>query len=219
MAGHRERARKRYARDPEYREKILAGARVYRTARAPELYERRKKRYAQDPEFRQEILASNRASRARHRDEAAERRRKRYAQDPEYRRKILAWNKASKAAHRAEINAHLRERYASDPEFRERKLARGRGERRRKSLLATLYGMTLADYEALLARQGGVCAICRERPACRLYVDHCHATGWVRGLLCICCNFALGLFKDQPDRLRAGAAYLEAAMARGRPIR
>lgn len=44
----------------------------------------------------------------------------------------------------------------------------------------------------------------------RMAIDHCHETHKVRGLLCMDCNIALGLMKDDPDRLRALAAYAEA---------
>lgn len=54
------------------------------------------------------------------------------------------------------------------------------------------YGITGDEYEALLRRQGGKCAICRARPRSkRLAVDHNHTTGAVRGLLCSRCNHDL----------------------------
>lgn len=73
------------------------------------------------------------------------------------------------------------------------------------------YGLTVAAYDALLAGQGGVCAICGRPPDERhpLHVDHCHATGRVRGILCSNCNLALGNAGDDPARLRAMAEYLE----------
>jgi hypothetical protein len=52
------------------------------------------------------------------------------------------------------------------------------------------------------------CAICRAQPP-RLIVDHCHVSGYVRGLLCQACNQAIGFFRDQPDTMRAAAAYVE----------
>lgn len=83
----------------------------------------------------------------------------------------------------------------------------------REENLRRRYGLTVADYEALLTQQNGVCAICGK--ACptrgRLSVDHDHATGEVRGLACHKCNTALGLFDDNPTLLRAAAAYLETA--------
>ena len=72
--------------------------------------------------------------------------------------------------------------------------------------------MSLRDYDLMLARQRGVCAVCGEQPARRLCVDHCHVTGKVRGLLCSPCNLAIGQLKDSPARLRKAAAYVEAAL-------
>jgi hypothetical protein len=82
-------------------------------------------------------------------------------------------------------------------------------------VLERLYGLSVADYERMLAAQGARCAICRaESPlhsrARRLFVDHAHATGIVRGLLCMNCNTGLAHFKDDPERLRAALAYLSA---------
>lgn len=78
-----------------------------------------------------------------------------------------------------------------------------------------IYGITPEQYAALLAKQDGRCAICRsadwpgkwKRPN----VDHDHAGGAVRGLLCGNCNNGIGMFGDDPARLRAAANYLEHA--------
>lgn len=65
-------------------------------------------------------------------------------------------------------------------------------------------------YAELLDGQGGRCAICGNDCATgrELAVDHDHETGHVRGLLCMPCNTAIGLMKDDPERLIAAAAYL-----------
>lgn len=70
------------------------------------------------------------------------------------------------------------------------------------------YGITVEDYDVLLAEQGGKCAVCGEVPSHRLHVDHDHETGRVRGLLCTWCNKGLGSFRDDPDKLLSAAAYL-----------
>lgn len=70
------------------------------------------------------------------------------------------------------------------------------------------YGISFADYTALLQGQGGVCAICGKPPkAVRLCVDHCHVTGKVRGLLCRNCNHNLSVFDNKP-RFRRILEYL-----------
>lgn len=63
-------------------------------------------------------------------------------------------------------------------------------ETRRNRKLKSRFGITLSQYMMMLAAQKGGCAICtRVNPDGRhLFVDHDHATGRVRGLLCIICN-------------------------------
>lgn len=80
----------------------------------------------------------------------------------------------------------------------------------RRNRLAT-FGITPAEYDQMLAAQGGVCAICGggEWSTRRLAVDHCHKTGKVRGILCSHCNVTLGQMKENPQALRAAADYLE----------
>jgi hypothetical protein len=72
-------------------------------------------------------------------------------------------------------------------------------------------GLTEEQYVAMVAAQNGCCAICEIAPPTGkvLYVDHCHVTNRVRGLLCHPCNASLGLMKDEPQRLRRAADYLE----------
>ncbi len=77
-----------------------------------------------------------------------------------------------------------------------------------------LYGLTLADYDALLEDQGGVCAICGTEESGHgrtehFLVDHDHDTDEVRGLLCQGCNTGLGGFRENIDSLKSAIDYLE----------
>ena len=69
------------------------------------------------------------------------------------------------------------------------------------------YGLTVEQYETMLAGQKGRCAICRKtlKTPC---VDHCHATGKVRGLLCKHCNNVLGNARDSIETLQRAIQYL-----------
>lgn len=80
----------------------------------------------------------------------------------------------------------------------------------RRCRLRARYGLSIADYDALLIRQGGVCRICKLTCSTgkRLAVDHDHVTGEVRGLLCTRCNRGLGYFTL--ETLRTAFAYIEA---------
>lgn len=80
------------------------------------------------------------------------------------------------------------------------------------------YGITLAQYDALFAAQGGVCALCKKGETTkrrkkgegreRLAVDHCHDTGRVRGLLCFKCNTAIGALGDTEEAAQKVVDYL-----------
>jgi hypothetical protein len=93
----------------------------------------------------------------------------------------------------------------------------------RKSYLRRKYGITLEQYDEMLAAQGGACAICKKpRPEERtLHVDHDHLTGEIRGLLCFRCNNALGDLDEEYELFVKAADYLDrddelAALARDR---
>lgn len=87
---------------------------------------------------------------------------------------------------------------------------RGKSPKERDQYLRWYYGITLEEYEKMLVYQDGVCAICGGPPcgSQRLFVDHDHETGVVRGLLCGRCNSMLGLADDSPHRLAEAMAYL-----------
>jgi hypothetical protein len=88
-------------------------------------------------------------------------------------------------------------------------------EYRRDSFLRSTFGITLAEYNERLATQGGCCLLCLTPEAESrhgvLDVDHDHKSGYVRGLLCHQCNWALGILGDDPALLRRAAEYLEAS--------
>lgn len=81
----------------------------------------------------------------------------------------------------------------------------------RRCALKSAYGIDERDYDAMLLAQGGLCGLCRNPPGKRrLAVDHDHASGKIRALLCDRCNTALGHLRDDPALLRAAADYIEA---------
>lgn len=77
----------------------------------------------------------------------------------------------------------------------------------RNYLLKLRYGITQDDFERMLAQQDGLCAICQVVPG--TFVDHCHASGLVRGVLCFNCNNGLGHFGDNTVLLELAAHYLD----------
>ncbi|WP_078855054.1 endonuclease VII domain-containing protein [Streptomyces sp. NRRL F-5135] len=71
---------------------------------------------------------------------------------------------------------------------------------------ARRYGLTIYQFRELVENHGEACAICGTNV--KLHIDHCHATGKVRGLLCQNCNFGLGNFSDDISRMLRAIGYL-----------
>ena len=96
----------------------------------------------------------------------------------------------------------------------------GRDERRR-SYFSRVYGLSMEDFTTLMRSQKDRCAACKlpfsEAKDFWPCVDHDHATGQVRGLLCRLCNLTLGDAHDNPEVLRGLLRYLQAPLARPRP--
>lgn len=103
----------------------------------------------------------------------------------------------------------LKDVYYKEQEYKER----ARGLQRLKQKNRKQLNVTPALYAKLNAAQQGKCAICQKQetawPRKNLAVDHDHNTGKIRALLCTACNMAIGLMRDDPDRLRSAANYLE----------
>ncbi len=118
------------------------------------------------------------------------------------------WGRAERQKYveknRTKINAAARasqaRRRAADPQWaKERHFLRN-------------YGITIAQRDELLVKQGNCCAICKtENPIRQWRIDHCHKTNVVRGILCSNCNVGIGMLGEDPERIRAAAVYVEAS--------
>lgn len=135
---------------------------------------------------------------------AAAARHKRLKDDPEYQRK------------RKEAMA----RFKTTPAYKlhndtknARQKASGKAREYARKAQLKKYGLTPEQYNQMALDQNNNCAICGGPPRPKgfiLGVDHCHTTNKVRGLLCLPCNHAMGIFGDDLNRLRAAVRYLEA---------
>ena len=75
--------------------------------------------------------------------------------------------------------------------------------------LKNKFGMTVREYEYLLKKQNGVCAICKKpEKGKRLSVDHHHGSGKTRGLLCQRCNTVIGMSLENERTLQSAIEYL-----------
>jgi hypothetical protein len=128
------------------------------------------------------------------------RKRQRYAEDREFRERLNATNRTHWRKNKDAINVRRRGKYATNPKRR---------ADNRKSSLKWKYGMSVEQYAAKLASQGGVCIIClkpKEKPLC---VDHNHKTRKLRSLLCDKCNRGLGYFDEDSAAMRRAADYVD----------
>ncbi len=81
---------------------------------------------------------------------------------------------------------------------------------RHNSHLQKSYGITIADYDKILAAQGGTCAICNGGTSKNFFaLDHNHKNGNPRGLLCASCNGALARFRDKITVMRRAVRYMK----------
>ena len=85
------------------------------------------------------------------------------------------------------------------------------------------YGISKPDYITMLKMQGGVCAICGkgQRNTTKkkaLSVDHCHASGKIRGLLCSACNSAIGHLEDDIPRMSSAIDYLKKHLSKTKEL-
>ena len=84
-----------------------------------------------------------------------------------------------------------------------------------KYALNKFYKMTPEQYDEMLVKQGGVCAICNCKETAKtkntvrnLSVDHCHTTNKIRSLLCYRCNLGIGYLREDLDILQAAIEYI-----------
>jgi hypothetical protein len=82
-----------------------------------------------------------------------------------------------------------------------------RREKQREYQYRRRYCISVKAYEELVAAAKGLCAICGANPK-RLFVDHCHEAGHVRGLLCVKCNMAIGHLDNSAQRALKVYEYL-----------
>ena len=104
--------------------------------------------------------------------------------------------------------AYINQRTQNEPEHVK--------QHRRFSAKARRYGMSPEDHARMEQEQGGRCLICATIPTNKhgLVVDHDHATGAIRGLLCSDCNRGLGGFKDNEVVLQRAINYINEARHR-----
>lgn len=93
----------------------------------------------------------------------------------------------------------------AEQRYRKKSATKQRLERNR---LKSRYNLTPEQVEEMKKQQNHMCAICSETPK-HWHIDHCHSTNKVRGMLCGPCNMALGLMKDDAERLNRAARYLD----------
>lgn len=132
------------------------------------------------------------------------------ARDNQRGRECYLRNRVSRLERNAEHYKNNKARYAKyrhDWHLRNReKVSAGH----RRSLLWNRYKLTPEQYDKMLKAQGSACAICQSptRSKKKLHVDHDHATGHVRGILCTRCNFAIAYLLDRPSLIESALRYV-----------
>jgi len=130
-----------------------------------------------------------------------------------HREELRTSNKRYREEHCEELRTKRKKYYDEHHEEmcdRSRKWRNEHLEKERANKLMHNHGITIEEYDKLLAAQNGICVICGLPPnSKKLSVDHNHETGKIRGLLCKSCNRALGLVYESVDILAKMINYLE----------
>jgi len=177
-------------------------SRKYRKTHKEEIAARRKKHYAEHREKMKKY-------RAEHKKEIDSRNRKYYGIHKEG---IIVCSKKYYEENKEEIKVRTK-KYLKENKGKIREYLEITKEKRfvanRKCRLITNYGLTIEQYNGMLAKQNGVCAICGSPPNGKnLSIDHDHNTNIIRGLLCQNCNSMLGFAHDSIECLVKAARYL-----------
>lgn len=130
--------------------------------------------------------------------------------------RVYAQRKAWRVENREKVNAAKRKWETENPEKHAMQRVRTRLKNQNGYIRRSLsfhYDITMEAYDSINKIQGGLCAICRTRritaKSSRLFVDHDHEKGHVRGLLCHYCNAGLGYFNERIDVLKRAISYLD----------
>lgn len=122
-------------------------------------------------------------------------------------------NSWCKQCHTTNNIARMKFRRDNEPGYRE--YVRNYARKRRFRIK---FGITIEDYEKMLAAQGGGCAICHRTDKVidghlgtpKMFpVDHDHKTGRMRGILCDRCNRGIGLLQDSVELIKSALKYLQ----------
>jgi len=129
-------------------------------------------------------------------------------------RKYHALHRKEEKDYRDKNKANIKQWFLDNPE----RVTEYRSQYNRMYRISKEYGLSPQEYEEINKNQGGLCAICGQ-PETQMYnsevrvghlcIDHDHVTNKIRGLLCMRCNRAIGLFLDNAQLLKKASEYLE----------
>jgi len=111
---------------------------------------------------------------------------------------------------RSEYNKSYYQKHKKEQKKNRKKYYEEHKEDRRKRDIFKEYNLLYEDWLKLWEEQDGKCAIC-EKSFIKIsdaYIDHCHTTSKIRGLLCNKCNSALGFLGDDPNLTARATKYL-----------
>lgn len=190
----------RETKDPGYKQRQLDRLSTFgKRYKATEEYRAKQRAKRSSDSYKAQRRAYRKLQHVRSKERDYERRK---LQEPAHRQRVLERSRARRQ--RPAVKERLRQ------------MDKARWDSGEKKYYMRIYnwqrglGFTLDQYHAMRESQGEVCKICGTYTP-DLRVDHNHATGKVRGLLCGTCNSGLGFLKDSPVVLRSAVQYLERA--------